>query len=152
MAEFLLVADQVSPVVDGELAGCAAALALALSVAKHRVTVLSLATPDQTSGFLEWRDACEPSRPRGGGGPRILALRRTFGGEPVCALRARRPFGQSWRRAALLASTATSLVRDQICWPDVVVDGRDHRRWPWPAPRRSCGPGRAGRTLGPTSV
>jgi len=40
MAEFLLVADQVSPVVEGELSGCAAALALALSVAKHSVTIL----------------------------------------------------------------------------------------------------------------
>jgi hypothetical protein len=122
MAEFLLVADQVSPVVEGELSGCAAALALALSVAKHRVTILSLATPDQASQLPGMARRLRTIAIRVGGGDQDLSLYEGRSAVSQCALYVLGAHSDNrGRRSVLLASAATSLVRDQICWPDVVV-------------------------------
>jgi hypothetical protein len=122
MAEFLLVADQVSPVVEGELSGCAAALALALSVAKHRVTILSLATPDQASRLPGMARRLRTIAVRVGGADQELSLYEGRSAVSQCALYVLGSHSDNrGRRSVLLASAATSLVRDQICWPDVVV-------------------------------
>ena len=122
MAEFLLVADQVSPVVEGELSGCAAALALALSVAKHRVTIVSLATPDQASRLPGMARRLRTIRIRVGAGDQELSLYEGRSAVSQCALYALGAQSENrGRRSVLLASAANSLVRDQICWPDVVV-------------------------------
>ena len=122
MAEFLLVADQVAPVVDGELPGCAAALALALSVAKHRVSILSLATPDQASRLPGMARRLRTITTRVGGADQEVSLYEGRSAVSQCALYALGAQSDNrGRRAALLASASTSLVRDQICWPDVVV-------------------------------
>jgi hypothetical protein len=122
MAEFLLVADQVAPVVDGELPGCAAALALALSVAKHRVSILSLATPEQASRLPGMARRLRTITTRVGGADQEVSLFEGRSAVSQCALYALGTQSDNrGRRAALLASASTSLVRDQICWPDVVV-------------------------------
>ena len=122
MAEFLLVADQVSPVVEGELSGCAAALALALSVAKHRVTIVSLATPDQASRLPGMARRLRTIAVRVGGADQELSLYEGRSAVSQCALYVLGSHSDNrGRRSVLLASAATSLVRDQICWPDVVV-------------------------------
>ncbi|MGC9982011.1 MAG: hypothetical protein ABSF35_00150 [Polyangia bacterium] len=122
MAEFLFVADQVSPVVDGELPACAAALALALSVAKHRVTILSLATPDQASRLPGMARRLRTVTTRVGGTDQESSLYEGRSAVSQCSLYVLgADSGNRGRRSALLASAATSLVRDQICWPDVVV-------------------------------
>jgi hypothetical protein len=122
MAEFLLVADQVAPVVDGELPGCAAALALALSVAKHRVAILSLATPDQASRLPGMARRLRTITTRVGGTDQETSLFEGRSAVSQCALYALGAQSENRaRRAAFLASASTSLVGDQICWPDVVV-------------------------------
>ena len=122
MAEFLLVADQVSPVLEGELSGCAAALALALSVAKHRVTILSLATPDQASRLPGMARRLRTITTRVGTADQELSLYEGRSAVSQCALYVLGAHSENrGRRSVLLASAASSLVRDQICWPDVVV-------------------------------
>ena len=122
MAEFLLVADQVSPVLEGELSGCAAALALALSVAKHRVTILSLATPDQASRLPGMARRLRTITTRVGTADQELSLYEGRSAVSQCALYVLGAQSENrGRRSVLLASAASSLVRDQICWPDVVV-------------------------------
>jgi hypothetical protein len=122
MAEFLLVADQVSPVVEGELSSCAAALALALSVAKHRVTVLSLATPEQASRLPGMARRLRTIGTRVAGANQEFSLYEGRSAVSQCALYVLGAHSDNrGRRSVLLASAATSLVRDQICSPDVVV-------------------------------
>ena len=122
MAEFLLVADQVAPVVDGELSGCAAALGLALSVAKHRVTILSLATPAQASRLPGMARRLRTITTRVGGKDQEVSLYEGRSAVSQCALYVLGAHSDNrGRRSVLLASAATSLVRDQICSPDVVV-------------------------------
>ena len=122
MAEFLLVADQVTPVVDGELPGCAAALALALSVAKHRVAILTLATPEQASRLPGMARRLRTIPTRLGGKDQEISLFEGRSAVSQCALYVLGANSDNrGRNAALLASAATALVRDQICWPDVVV-------------------------------
>jgi hypothetical protein len=122
MAEFLLVADQVAPVVDGELSGCAAALGLALSVAKHRVTVLSLATPAQASRLPGMARRLRTITTRVGGKDQEVSLYEGRSAVSQCALYVLGANSDNrGRRSALLANAATALVRDQICLPDVVL-------------------------------
>ena len=122
MAEFLLVADQVAPVVDGELSGCAAALGLALSVAKHRVTILSLATPAQASRLPGMARRLRTIATRVGGKDQEVSLYEGRSAVSQCALYVLGANSNNrGRRSALLANAATALVRDQICWPDVVL-------------------------------
>jgi hypothetical protein len=122
MAEFLLVADQVSPVVDGELPVCAAALALALSVSKHRLTILSSATPAQASRLPGMARRLRTITTRVGGADQEFSLYEGRSAVSQCALYVLGAHSDNRaRRSTLLASAATSLVRDQICWPDAVV-------------------------------
>ena len=122
MAEFLLVADQVAPVVDGELSGCAAALGLALSVAKHRVTILSLATPAQASRLPGMARRLRTIATHVGGKDQEVSLYEGRSAVSQCALYVLGANSDNrGRRSALLANAATALVRDQICWPDVVL-------------------------------
>jgi len=122
MAEFLLVADQVAPVVDGELSGCAAALGLALSVAKHRVTILSLATPAQASRLPGMARRLRTIATHVGGKDQEVSLYEGRSAVSQCALYVLGANSNNrGRRSALLANAATALVRDQICWPDVVL-------------------------------
>jgi len=122
MAEFLLVADQVAPVADGELAGCAAALALALSTAKHRVTVLSLATREIVSQLPGMARRLRTVKARAGGADQEFFLFEGRSAVSQCALYVLGTQSDNrGQRANFLASAANSLIRDQICWPDVVV-------------------------------
>ena len=122
MSEFLLVSDQVAPVADGEVAGCAAALALALSMAKHRVTILSMATPDQVSRQPGMARRLKKIATRVGSSEQEFSLYEGRSAASQCALYVLGTNSENrGRRANFLASAALSLVHDQICWPDVVV-------------------------------
>ena len=97
-------------------------MALALSVAKHRVTILSLATPDQASQLPGMARRLRTIAIRVGGGDQDLSLYEGRSAVSQCALYVLGAHSDNrGRRSVLLASAATSLVRDQICWPDVVV-------------------------------
>ena len=91
--------------------------------------------------------------PRWGQGPGGLPLRRTFGGEPVCALRARRQFEQS-RTPLGPAGERRHRVGSR---PDLLAGrgaglGRDFSACFGLRPFRPCSPDRAGRSLGPAPI
>jgi hypothetical protein len=122
MAEFLLVSDQVAPVADGELAGCAAALALALSVAKHRVTILTSANREVVTRLPGMARRLRTVTARANGADQEFSLYEGRSAVSQCALYVLGAQSDNrGSRASFLASAANSLLRDQICWPDVVV-------------------------------
>jgi len=122
MADILIVGDEVAPVAESEAAVCAAALGRALSAAKHKVTMLTLAS--------EERAARMPGMAR-----RLrTVLARLADGDRECSLfEGRSPISQCalhvlgvesvdrGHGAAFLASAAAALVRDEICKPDAII-------------------------------
>jgi hypothetical protein len=122
MSEFLLVADQVAPVADGDVAGCAAALAFALSAAKHRVTILSLAPREVIAALPGMARRLRAVKARIDGTETEFSLYEGRSAVSQCALYILG--AQTANRglcATLLGAAANSLIHDQICWPDVVL-------------------------------
>jgi hypothetical protein len=122
MAEFLLVADQVAPVADGEVAGCSAALAFALSAAKHRVTILSLAPQEAITALPGMARRLRQVKMRIEGAEAEFSLYEGRSAVSQCALYILgAQSANRGLRASLLSAAAHSLIHDQICWPDVVL-------------------------------
>lgn len=122
MSEFLLVADQVAPVADGEVAAGSAALAFALSAAKHRVTILSLAPREVLTTLPGMARRLRPVKTRIDGAEIEFSLYEGRSAVSQCALYILG--AQSTNRglrATLLNAAANALIHDQICWPDVVL-------------------------------
>jgi hypothetical protein len=122
MAEFLLVADQVAPVADGEVAGCSAALAASLSAAKHRVTILSLASTEVVTAIPGMARRLRTVKTRIAGVDAEFSLYEGRSAVSQCALYILGAQSENrGTRAAFLGAAAVSLIHDQICWPDVVL-------------------------------
>jgi hypothetical protein len=122
MSEFLLVADQVSPAADGEVAGCSAALAFALSAAKHRVTILSLASREVVTELPGMARRLRTAKARIGGVETEFSLYEGRSAVSQCALYVLGAQSENrGLRATLLGAAAKALIQDQICWPDVVL-------------------------------
>ncbi len=122
MSEFLLVADQVAPVADSEVAGGVAALAFALSAAKHRVTVLSLAAPEVVTALPGMARRLRTVKTRIDGAEAEFSLYEGRSAVSQCSLYILgAQSANRGQRASLLSAAASSLIHDQICWPDVVL-------------------------------
>jgi hypothetical protein len=122
MADILIVGDEVSPVADSETAVCAAALGRALSAAKHRVTILTLAGEDRASRVPGMARRLRTVLARLADGECECALFEGRSAISQCALHVLgvEPSDRG-HRAAFLASAAAALVRDEICRPDVII-------------------------------
>jgi len=122
MSDILIVGDEVAPVCDSETAIAAAALSRALSGAKHRVTILTLAS--------ETRAAAAPGMARRlrtviahlADGDRECPLYEGRSALSQCALHVlgAEPIDRG-HSAALLANAASALIRDEICRPDAII-------------------------------
>lgn len=122
MSEFLLVADQVAPVADGDVAGCSAALAFALSAAKHRVTVLSLASPETVTSLPGMARRLRSVKVRVGGVETEFSVYEGRSAVSQCALYILgAQSANRGLRATLLGAAAQHLIQDQICAPEVVL-------------------------------
>src|SRR5438093_1353279 len=122
MTEYLVVSDAVSPVMDGEDALSVAGLARALVASKHRVIVLSLATPDLVARV--------PGMAR-----RLRTVSVSAGGAPfeVPLFEGRVPLSQAelyvlgtavenrGQAASVLATAAAALAKDGLLKPKVLI-------------------------------
>jgi hypothetical protein len=122
MADILIVGDEVSPVAHTETAVCAAALARALSAAKHRVTILTLAPEEVASRIPGMARRLRTVLARLADGDRECALFEGRSAVSQCSLHVlgAEPVDRG-HSAAFLASAAASLVRDAICHPEVIL-------------------------------
>jgi hypothetical protein len=122
MADILIVGDEVSPVAESETAVCAAALGRALSAAKHRVTILTLAGEDRASRIPGMARRLRTVLARLADGEFECALFEGRSAISQCALHVLgvEPSDRG-HRAAFLASAAAALVRDEICRPDAII-------------------------------
>ena len=122
MADILIVGDEVSPVAHSESAVCAAALARALSAAKHRVTVLTLAAEDRATRIPGMARRLRTVMARLADGDRECALFEGRSAISQCALHVlgTEPTDRG-HSAAFLASAAAAMVRDAICKPDAII-------------------------------
>jgi hypothetical protein len=122
MAEFLLVTDEVAPAAGEEPAACAAALARALSSPRNRVTILALAAPERVSALPGMARRLRAIMARSGSGEAELPLFEGRSAVSQCALYVLGAETENrGRRSAFLASAAATLVRDEICRPDVII-------------------------------
>lgn len=122
MVDILIVGDEVSPVAESDTATCAAALARALSAAKHRVTILTLAPEERASHIPGMARRLRTVMARLADGDRECALFEGRSAVSQCALHVlgAEPADRG-HRAAFLASAAAALVRDEICRPDAII-------------------------------
>jgi hypothetical protein len=122
MADILIVGDEVAPVATSEAAVCAGALATALSVAKHRVTILTLAAEDRAARIPGMARRLRTVLARLADGDRECALFEGLSAISQCALHvlAAEPSDRG-HGAAFLASAATALLRDEICRPAAII-------------------------------
>jgi hypothetical protein len=122
MADILIVGDEVSPVAESETAVCAGALARALSAAKHRVTILTLAPEAKAARIPGMARRLRTVMARLADGDRECAL---FEGRSAVSQCAMHVLGAETtdrgHSAAFLASAAAALVRDEICRPDAII-------------------------------
>jgi hypothetical protein len=121
MADILIVGDEVSPVAESETALCAAALARALSAAKHRVTILTLAAEERATRIPGMARRLRTVLARLADGDRECALFEGRSAISQCPLHVLgvEPSDRG-HSAAFLASAAAALVRDEICKPDAI--------------------------------
>jgi hypothetical protein len=120
MAEFLVVSEAAGPGVEGEAASAVSGLARALVAAKHRVTVLSVAAPDDVGrrpGMA--RRLRTVSASAGGVALELPLFEGQLAQAQLYVLGAAAE--NRGRTAALLASGAASLARDGLLKPDVVI-------------------------------
>jgi hypothetical protein len=122
MADILLVGDQVAPVVEGETAISAAALGRALSGAKHRITILTLASEERLAQLPGMARRLRTVLAHLADGDRECALYEGRSALSQCALHVLgvEPVDRG-HSAAFLAAAAAAMVRDEICRPDAVV-------------------------------
>jgi hypothetical protein len=122
MVDILIVADEVSPVVEGETATCAAALARALSAAKHRVSILTLAPEERAGHIPGMARRLRTVLARLADGDRECALFEGRSAVSQCALHVLGAHASDrGHNAAFLASAAAALVRDEICRPEAII-------------------------------
>ena len=122
MADILIVGDEVSPVAESEAAACSAALGRALSAAKHRVTILTLAAEERATRVPGMARRLRTVLARLADGDRECALFEGRSAISQCALHVlgTEPSDRG-HSAAFLASAAAALVRDEICRPDAII-------------------------------
>jgi hypothetical protein len=122
MVDILIVGDEVAPVAETDTATCAAALGRALSAAKHRVAILTLAPEERASHIPGMARRLRTVMARLADGDRECALFEGRSAVSQCALHVlgAEPADRG-HRAAFLASAATALVRDEICRPDAII-------------------------------
>jgi hypothetical protein len=122
MADILIVGDEVAPVAMTESAVCAGALARALSAAKHRVTVLTLAAEDIAARIPGMARRLRTVLARLADGDRECALFEGRSAISQCALHVLGvDAADRGHSAAFLASAATALLRDEICRPHAII-------------------------------
>ena len=122
MADILIVGDEVGPVAESETAICAAALGRALSAAKHRVTILTLAPEDRAARIPGMARRLRTVLARLADGDRECALFEGRSAVSQCALHVLGAENSDrGHNAAFLASAAAALVRDEICRPDAII-------------------------------
>jgi len=122
MTDILLVGDEISPVFDGENAACAAALARALSAAKHRVTILTLASEKTTTRLPGMARRLRPVLAHLADGDRECPLYEGRSSISQCAMYVLGVEAEDrGHKAAFLASAAAAMVRDEICRPDSII-------------------------------
>src|SRR5664279_1845350 len=115
MADILIVGDEVGPVAESETAICAAALGRALSAAKHRVTILTLAPEDRAARIPGMARRLRTVLARLADGDRECALFEGRSAVSQCALHVLGAENSDrGHNAAFLASAAAALVRDEI--------------------------------------
>ena len=122
MADILIVGDEVAPVAATESGVCAGALARALSAAKHRVTVLTLAAEERAEHIPGMARRLRTVPAHLADGDRECALFEGRSAISQCALHVlgAKPADRG-HSAAFLASAATALLRDEICRPDAII-------------------------------
>jgi hypothetical protein len=122
MAEYLIVAEAVAPVAEGEVALAASGLARALVAAKHRVTLLSLGDPEHVARIPGMARRLRTVAATAGGASLDLPL---FEGRTAHAQAQLYVLGTPARNrgftCAVLASAAGSLARDGLVAPRVVI-------------------------------
>ena len=122
MADILIVGDEVAPVAESEPAVCAAALGRALSAARHKVTMLTLASEDRATRLPGMARRLRTVLARLADGDRECALFEGRSAISQCGLHVLgvepRDRGHG---AAFLASAAAALLRDEICRPDSII-------------------------------
>lgn len=122
MADILIVGDEVAPVVEGETAVSAAALGRALSTAKHRITILTLASEARAASLPGMARRLRTVMAHLADGDRECALYEGRSAMSQCALQVLGvdPLDRG-HSAALLANAAAAMVRDAICKPDAII-------------------------------
>jgi hypothetical protein len=122
MADILIVGDEVAPVAETETAISAAALGRALSGAKHKVTMLTLASEERVTRLPGMARRLRTVLARLADGDRECALFEGRSALSQCALHVlgSEPIDRG-HGAAFLASAASALVRDEICRPDAII-------------------------------
>lgn len=122
MPDILIVGDEVAPVVESESGVCAAALARALSAAKHRVTILTLAAEERAARLPGMARRLRTVQAKLADGDRECALFEGRSAVSQCALHVLgAESSDRGHSAAFLASVAAAMVRDEICRPDVII-------------------------------
>src|SRR4051812_31732983 len=122
MAEYLVVSDAVSPVSDGEDALCVSGLARALVASKHRVTVLSLASPEAVGRLPGMARRLRTVSVAAGGAAFEAPLyegRVPLSQAELYVLGT--PLGNRGHVASVLATAAASLARDGLLKPNVLI-------------------------------
>jgi hypothetical protein len=122
MAEYLVVSDAVSPVADGEDALSVAGLARALVESKHRVIVLSLATPETVARVPGMARRLRTVSVAAGGAPFEVPLyegRVPLSQAELYVLGT--PVGNRGQVASVLATAAASLAKDGLLKPKVLI-------------------------------
>lgn len=122
MADILIVGDEVSPVCGSDVAACAAALSRALSAAKHRVTILTLASQELATGLPGMARRLRKVLAHLADGDRECSLFEGRSSVSQCALYVLgvEPEDRG-HKTAFLANAAAALVRDEICRPDAII-------------------------------
>jgi hypothetical protein len=122
MADILIVGDEVAPVHEGETAISAAALGRALSAAKHRITILTLASEARAASLPGMARRLRTVMAHLADGDRECALYEGRSATSQCALHVLgvEP-GDRGHAAAFLANAAAAMVRDEICRPDAII-------------------------------
>lgn len=122
MADILIVGDEVAPVVEGETATSAAALGRALSTAKHRITILTLASEARAASLPGMARRLRTVMAHLADGDRECALYEGRSAMSQCALQVLGvdPVDRG-HSAAFLANAAAATVRDAMCKPDAII-------------------------------
>src|SRR5664279_3121734 len=122
MTDILIVGDEVSPVCDSDGAACAAALGRALSAAKHRVTILTLASPERAASLPGMARRLRTVLAHLADGDRECSLFEGRSAVSQCALYVLGVAPEDrGHKTAFLANAAAALVRDEICRPDAII-------------------------------